>query len=136
MLFGLETTKNWLVESIRNNYYFASGRARAERQELYVGWINAATALTISKAYIKNKQDYLEWVDLWKRVYAKLTDESRLAKNNRKTSRPIAIEDAEYNAKFAQYILRGFARDLLELREVVKEEAASRYVAEKQKELA
>ena len=124
-MFGLHTTNEWLAISIKNRHFFSTDQV-----------VNSVAYIpAISEAYkdlrnalpsAKTREDYVSWRSTWRGLYSKMSDESRFAKENRKSTN---VGHAISGANIANIeSLRQLSHSMLALRLVSKEWAASQYV--------
>ncbi len=130
-MVGLENIKSWLSNSVKNHYYFHNCSQSKDWGIYSSEWRNAVVTLSNTVYLICTKEDYLQWRDVWRAVYAKISDESRLSKNNRKYPYPPrtvyaenhanTVETAEYNSQYIGPMHNYYARRLMEMRKLSKE---------------
>lgn len=131
--------RNWLSSTVKNRYNFAT------MQWLEVGKIAKGyhdTYETLRKSLKENmtREEYLEWVSVWRATYAKITDESHMAKVMRSTIEIARISQASpeailYTASYNQSLvlrLKRMSNHLLDLRAKSKEIAENAYIREKE----
>jgi hypothetical protein len=102
---------SWLDENMHNNYYFehlSMSQVSNARKNFNKVFETFASNVNEDKW---SKEDYLEWVKLWKDTYKAISLDSRMSKNCRKSSiygdsvSSANIAYVEASANFATYML-------------------------------
>jgi hypothetical protein len=130
----LKETERWLTETIRNPHYFANpAHPSAEDRAFKEGYRASYVELRDSMSVSWTREEYLEWVRVWKLAYRKLSSESRMAKNHRKST--VYGDKVSQDNIRRELLLSWYADQLLELRKRSKSLAAEAYLAKKASEI-
>jgi hypothetical protein len=126
--------RTWLETTVRNEYFFRN--FSQELRSNYKGFWSAqkvlyTTLVRFDDSRRMSREDYLEWVSLWKATYAKLSYESRMCKRHRKQE-----FDSAATCVFQVHMLRSAAETMLSIRKWSKELAAEAYARERVEEAA
>lgn len=131
--------RTWLSSTVKNRYNFATMQW-LEVGKIAKGYHDTYETLRTSLKDKMTREEYLEWVSVWRATYAKITDESRMAKVMRSTTVIASINQAApesilNNASYNQTLvgrLKQMSNHLLDLREMSKEIAENAYIREKE----
>src|SRR5665213_312033 len=86
---AMSKINEWLDKTVRNEYYYISDKILSDRT-FYKDWKEIVKGLENAATKSWSREEYLEWVSLWKTLYSKLTLESRWSKVYRASTRIVA----------------------------------------------
>jgi hypothetical protein len=119
-----DSINDWLASSIKNRYYFSKDSILEDKKYL-TEFDDVYYTLFLELANIKSRETYIAWRAVWRGLYAKISDESRFAKSNRKST-IVGHEISERNVSIV-YHLGELATKMLIVRQHSKEISAAQY---------